>query len=111
MVDVDHTEPADVVDPLLWREAQHMLGRHAEPDLTGRCGWCGERWPCSPRRLAERAEAASRRPWRESWTARHELNALRAVSGGGRRLGPSRQGRPSGGAPPGRRPGNRGLFD
>ena len=112
MVDVDQAEPADVVDPLLWRDAQHMLGRHAEPDLTGRCGWCGERWPCSPRRLAERAEAASRRPWRESWTARHELNALRAIPGTrGQRLGRSRQGRPSGGAPPGRRPGNRGLFD
>jgi hypothetical protein len=93
MVNVDHAEPADVVDPLLWRDAQLMLGRHAAPDHVGRCGWCAERWPCSPRRLAERAEAASRRPWRESWTARHELNALR------------------GGAPPGRRLGNRGLFD
>jgi hypothetical protein len=91
MVNVDHSEPADVVDPLLWRDAQHLLGRHATADQAGGCGWCGERWPCSPRRLAERAEAASRRHWRESWTARHELNALRAV--------------------PDRRTGNRGFFD
>jgi hypothetical protein len=90
MVSVDHSEPTDVVDPLLWRDAQHMLGRHARADHAGRCGRCGESWPCSPRRLAERAEVASRRPWRESWTARHELNALRAA--------------------PGRRMGNGGLF-
>jgi hypothetical protein len=111
----DHTEPIDVVDRLLWRDAQHMLGRHAEPDNTGRCVWCGWDWPCPPRRLAERAEEASYRPWRESWTARHDLNGIRALPswrdalgersaavqpgamGSNRRLGRSRA--------------NRGLFD
>jgi hypothetical protein len=74
-----HAEPIDVVDRLLWRDAQHMLGRHAEPDHAGRCVWCGWEWPCPPRRLAERAEEASYRPWRESWTARHDLNGIRAL--------------------------------
>jgi len=73
--------PADIVDRLLWRDAQQMLGRHAEPDLDGNCVWCGWRWPCAPRRLAERADAASRRPWREAWTLRHDLNSIRAMPG------------------------------
>ena len=77
MVDTDLTEPADIVDRLLWQEAQLMLGRHAEPDLDANCVWCGWRWPCAPRRLAQRAEAASRRPWREAWTLRHDLNSVR----------------------------------
>ena len=72
-------EPADVVDRLLWQDARQMLGRHAEPDAAGSCVWCGHRWPCSPRRLAERAEEASRRPWREAWTVRHDLNSIRAM--------------------------------
>lgn len=54
--------PPDVIDPLLWRDAQLMLGRHAEPGYDDRCVWCGLRWPCPPRRLAERAAAAARRP-------------------------------------------------
>jgi hypothetical protein len=103
MVDVDHTEPGDVVDRLLWRDAQELLGRHAAPDHNGTCVGCGSQWPCPPRRLAERAETASRRPWRESWTARHELNGLRDL--------PSWRAKVGGQAPPGRRPGNRGLFD
>jgi hypothetical protein len=81
MVTVDQAEPADIVDRLLWQDAQRMLGRHAEPDLDGCCVWCGWRWPCAPRRLAERAEAASRRPWREAWTLRHDLNSIRAMPG------------------------------
>lgn len=72
-------EPVDVLDRLLWRDAQQLLGRHAEPDYDGRCLWCGWQWPCPPRRLAERAEAASCRPWQESWTARHDLNDLRTM--------------------------------
>jgi hypothetical protein len=98
MVSVDHTEPTDVVDRLLWRDAQHMLGRHAQPDHDGRCVWCGSEWPCPPRRLAQRAEAASRRPWREAWTARHDLNGLRALPswrgdlGGAGRWGPTNRG-------------------
>ncbi len=74
-------EPDDIVDHLLWRDAQQMLGRHAEPGGDGNCVWCGWRWPCAPRRLAERADIASRRPWRESWTVRHDLNSIRAMPG------------------------------
>jgi hypothetical protein len=83
MVRADQTElaPADVVDRLLWDDAQQMLGRHTRPDPDGTCVWCGWRWPCAPRRLAERAAAASRRPWREAWTLRHDLNSIRAMPG------------------------------
>jgi hypothetical protein len=73
--------PVDVRDRLLWRDAQQVLARHRGPGLDDRCGWCGWQWPCPPRRLAERAEEASRRPWRESWTARHDLNGLRGSAG------------------------------
>ncbi|HEX8630536.1 MAG TPA: hypothetical protein VF755_20445 [Catenuloplanes sp.] len=81
MVNVDHSEPADIVDRLLWRDAQTMLGRHADADDDGRCGWCGWHWPCAPRRLAERAAEAARSPWREAWTTRHDLNSMRALPG------------------------------
>jgi hypothetical protein len=78
-VSVDHGEPNDVVDRLLWRDAQHMLRRHAAPDGHGLCVWCGRMWPCAPRRLAERAESASFKPWNEAWTARHDLHSLRSL--------------------------------
>lgn len=55
---------SEIIDPLLWRDAQLMLGRHAEPGYDDRCVWCGFRWPCPARRLAERALAASCRPHR-----------------------------------------------
>ncbi len=55
--------PTDVVDRLLWRDAQLMLERHAEPDPDGQCVWCGHHWPCGPRRLAEQAEVAAFKPW------------------------------------------------
>jgi hypothetical protein len=80
MVTVDRSEPADIVDRLLWQDAQRLFHRHAEPDSGGCCVWCGSRWPCASRRLAERAEAASRRPWREAWTLRHDLNSIRAMT-------------------------------
>jgi hypothetical protein len=108
--------PVDITDRMLWRDAQQMLDRHAEPGADGRCGWCGWQWPCPPRRLAERAEAAARRPWRESWTARHDLNGLRGLPSwrGDRAAGPA--GRDP--ARPPARPGGRarprhngGLFD
>ncbi|MET0418559.1 MAG: hypothetical protein ABW022_21305 [Actinoplanes sp.] len=79
MVIADQQVPADVVDRLLWLEAQDMLGQHASPDVDGNCVWCGWRWPCAPRRLALRAEAAARRPWREAYTLRHDLNSIRAM--------------------------------
>lgn len=81
MVNLDQAEPADIVDRLLWRDARRLLDRHAEPDTDGCCVWCGWRWPCAPRRLAEHAETASRRPWREAWTLRHDLNSIRAMPG------------------------------
>jgi hypothetical protein len=83
MVIADQSVPPDIVDRLLWRDAQQMLGRHAEADRAGNCVWCGWRWPCAPHRLAERADAASRRPWREAWTLRNDLNSIRAVPGFG----------------------------
>ena len=81
MVIADQSVPDDIVDRLLWRDAQQMLGRHTEAGADGTCVWCGWRWPCAPRRLAERADAASRRPWREAWTLRHDLNSIRAMPG------------------------------
>ena len=83
MVKPDQTElqPADVVDRLLWQDAQQMLGRHTGSGPDGTCVGCGWRWPCAPRRLAERADAASRRPWRVAWTVRHDLNSMRAMPG------------------------------
>ena len=81
MVIVDEAVPADIVDRLLWQDAQRMLRRHVEPGHDGNCVWCGWRWPCAPRRLGERAELASRRPWREAWTLRHDLNSVRAMPG------------------------------
>jgi len=79
VVYIDQTEPVDVVDRLLWRDAQKILDRHVEPDRDGLCVWCEREWPCAPRRLAERAEAASYRPWNEAWTARHDLYSLRTL--------------------------------
>jgi len=73
------------------------------PDNRRLCVWCGRSWPCPPRGPTERADQASRRPWRESWTARHDLNRLPALPGW----------RADPGAAVGRRwiPRNRGPFD
>jgi hypothetical protein len=67
--------PADVVDRVLWRNAQSILAHHPMP-IDGICHACGRRSPCSPRRLAERAAAAARRPWHEAWTARNDMTSL-----------------------------------
>jgi hypothetical protein len=114
MVGADQTElqPADVVDRLLWQDAQQMLGRHTGPDPDDTCVWCGWRWPCAPRRLAERAEAASRRPWRVAWTLRHDLNSIRAMPGLRAGLDGNADHRGSRNRRPKRRAGlNRGYFD
>ena len=110
MVRVDQAEPADVVDRLLWREAHDMLGQHAEAGADGCCVWCGFRWPCAPRRLAERAAVAARRPWREAWTLRHDLNSMRTMPG--LRVALDGNERRSGRVPQRRRAAaNRGYFD
>ncbi len=72
-------QSAEIIDPLLWRDAQHIIDRHSRPDDNDQCVWCGLQWPCAPRRLADTAAAASSRPWREPWTARNDLNDLRAL--------------------------------
>lgn len=71
--------PPDVVDRLLWRDAQRVLVRHRTANPDGRCDCCDAVWPCTARRLAERAENASRMPWRDGWTTRHDLNAMLAL--------------------------------
>lgn len=50
--------PDDVVDALLWRDAQYVLERH-KPDGAC-CGYCGEPTPCTATRLANRAVGAAR---------------------------------------------------
>lgn len=54
--------PDDVVDALLWRDAQYVLNRH-QPDGSC-CGYCGEPTPCTATRLATRATKAARTPVR-----------------------------------------------
>jgi hypothetical protein len=54
--------PGQVVDRLLWRDAQLMLSRHSAADDNGNCVWCREPYPCPPRELAERAKAISYQP-------------------------------------------------
>ena len=112
MVIFDQEVPADVVDRLLWHDAQQMLGQHAAPDEEGNCVWCGRRWPCAPRRLALRAETAARRPWREAYTLRHDLNSIRAMPMKSGRADNADRGRrtdlPRG---PRRADTNRGYFD
>lgn len=68
--------PADVVDRLLWRDAQRVLARHTAVDGGGQCRCCDAVWPCTAQRLATRAEEASKLPWRDGWTTRHDLNAM-----------------------------------
>lgn len=78
----ESSEPVEIIDRLLWRDAQQMLDRHAQSGTDGRCEWCGWHWPCPPRRLAERAEVAASRvavagdPRREPWTAQPDLPDL-----------------------------------
>ncbi len=83
--------PPDVVDRLLWRDAQAILTCHhaAQPPKHGAhhgtttepaptCVNCGHAWPCPPRRLAERAQSAAFGSWNAAWTARHDLRAVSA---------------------------------
>jgi hypothetical protein len=75
-LELDEAEcPADVVDRLLWRNARRILDRHVLR-FDGTCLWCERQGPCPPRRLAQRADAASRRPRHDAWTARNEISRL-----------------------------------
>jgi hypothetical protein len=70
--------PSDVVDRLLWRNAQRIMSRHAIR-LDGTCRWCAQAAPCEARRLAVRALEVARLPWQESWQARNEITSLLPV--------------------------------
>ncbi|MFC7482419.1 hypothetical protein ACFQX7_23750 [Luedemannella flava] len=65
--------PAGVVDRMLWLDAQHILRRHCDHTAENMCVWCGREWPCGPRRLAERAQAAAYRPARAPWGVYEEV--------------------------------------
>ncbi len=67
--------PADVVDRLLWRNAQRILSRHAER-LDGTCLWCGRPAPCDARKLAVRAAEVACLPWHEAWHLRSEITGM-----------------------------------
>jgi len=70
--------PVDVVDRLLWRNAQRILQRHVVR-LDGTCHWCGWQSPCSPRVLAERADAVARMPGHQAWASRNDITRLLPV--------------------------------
>jgi hypothetical protein len=78
LVSADHHDPIGVVDRQLWREAQDMLSRHVQRDSDGHCGCCGRTWPCTARRVGERAEVAAFQ-WNEAWTVRNDMLSMRAV--------------------------------
>ncbi|GAA1746153.1 hypothetical protein [Luedemannella helvata] len=65
--------PAGVVDRMLWRDAEHILRRHHGHTADNMCVWCGREWPCGPRRLAERAQAAAYRPVTAPWGVFEEV--------------------------------------
>ena len=78
MTELDQLEPdcpGDVVDRLLWRNAQAILRRHLIR-RDGTCLWCGHQAPCSPRRRAERADVVSRLPSHEALAARNDITRL-----------------------------------
>ena len=75
---MDQECPEEVVDTLLWRNAQRILRRHVIR-LDGTCHWCGRRSPCAAQAVALRADAVSRLPLHEAWAARDELTRLLPV--------------------------------
>jgi hypothetical protein len=70
--------PPDVVDRLLWRNAQRILNRHAVK-LDGTCHWCGRAAPCEARDVAVRADQVARLPWHEAWRLRNEITGMLPV--------------------------------
>jgi hypothetical protein len=70
--------PDEVVDRLLWRNAQRILHRHAIR-LDGTCHWCGEPAPCPARELALRADEIARMPARDAIAVRNEITGMLPV--------------------------------
>jgi hypothetical protein len=70
--------PPDVVDRLLWRNAQRILNRHAVR-LNGTCHWCDRPAPCEARNVAVRADQVARLPWHEAWRLRNEITGMLPV--------------------------------
>lgn len=81
MVVTGQPAPPGVVDRLLWRDAQSLLGEHVPAAPGACCAGCGRHWPCAPHRLAQRAATAACRRWRDAWTVRHDLNSIRVPAG------------------------------
>lgn len=77
-LDTDADCPPEVVDRLLWRNAQRILNRHAVR-LDGTCHWCDEPAPCDAHRLAQRAAEVACLPWPEAWRLRNEISGLLPV--------------------------------
>lgn len=75
---VDADCPPEVVDRLLWRNAQRILHRHV-PRLDGTCHWCGRVSPCPPSLFAVRADEVSRMPRRDAWELRNEITRMLPV--------------------------------
>ncbi|GIG63592.1 hypothetical protein Lfu02_79640 [Longispora fulva] len=66
-----------VTDPLLAATASRLARSHRRhgDDLDRCMAGCGERWPCTRARTADRAAVAARGPWHKAWTIRHDLAA------------------------------------
>ncbi|GAA3347647.1 hypothetical protein GCM10020358_63190 [Amorphoplanes nipponensis] len=81
MVIVDEAVPADIVDRLLWQDAQQMLRRHVEPATTAKCVLVrlALALRSAPARGTGRARVRARGGRR--WTLRHDLNSVRAMPG------------------------------
>jgi hypothetical protein len=69
--------PADVVDCLLWRNALQVKERHRPDGAVSGC--CGAAFPCTPARLAARAEQASCVGGHEAHTARVDAQSADAA--------------------------------
>jgi hypothetical protein len=87
-LDIEADCPADVVDRLLWRNAQRVLNRHAVR-LDGTCHWCRQPAPCDAHRLAQRAAEVACLPWHEAWRLRNEISGMLPLIASELRSGPA----------------------
>lgn len=68
----------EVQDFDLWAQGHALAAAHQpDPHRPGRCvnARCGDRYPCLPLRLADRAVCASRQGWPASWTVRVDMHS------------------------------------